>query len=66
MPIYEYACVECGERFERLVPTGADADRMTCDSCGATRVRRLISVFATARGHSHSGGCCGGGCCRVN
>ncbi|MDR5682667.1 MAG: zinc ribbon domain-containing protein [Armatimonadota bacterium] len=65
MPMYEYACAECGQRFERLVPSSADADRMTCEHCGATEVRRLVSVFATAKANG-DGGCCGGGCCRVN
>lgn len=65
MPIYEYACSECGERFEQLVPNSADADRTACKSCGATEVRRLISVFATAKARGDIA-CGAGGCCPVN
>jgi putative FmdB family regulatory protein len=65
MPIYEYACAECGERFEQLVPNSVDADRTACKHCGAMEVRRLISVFATAKGKGNSA-CGTGGCCPVN
>jgi putative FmdB family regulatory protein len=41
MPIYEFECEGCGERFEELV--AADADGVECPACGATRSRRLLS-----------------------
>jgi putative FmdB family regulatory protein len=41
MPIYEFECEECGERFEELV--GAAADAPTCPACGLARTRRLMS-----------------------
>lgn len=41
MPIYEFECEECGERFEELVAAGAEA--VICSVCGATRTRRLMS-----------------------
>lgn len=40
MPIYEFECGECGERFEELVPPGGT---VACPSCGAERSRRLYS-----------------------
>jgi putative FmdB family regulatory protein len=42
MPIYEYECGECGQRFEELVAT-SDAEAPPCPRCGTTRPRRLIS-----------------------
>jgi putative FmdB family regulatory protein len=42
MPIYEYECEGCGERFEELV-AGSDAAAPPCPSCSSTRVRRLLS-----------------------
>jgi putative FmdB family regulatory protein len=41
MPIYEFECEECGERFEELV--AADAAGVKCPGCGSTRTRRLLS-----------------------
>jgi putative FmdB family regulatory protein len=44
MPIYEYRCGECGERFEDLLPAGAPAP--ACPRCGAARAERLFSAQA--------------------
>lgn len=41
MPIYEFECEECGERFEELVAAGATG--VACPECGSERTRRLLS-----------------------
>jgi putative FmdB family regulatory protein len=41
MPIYEFECEECGERFEELVASTEAA--VVCSACGSARTRRLIS-----------------------
>lgn len=41
MPIYEFECEKCGERFEELVAAGAEG--VACPSCGARETRRLLS-----------------------
>lgn len=43
MPIYEFECEECGERFEELVGAGEAA---VCRGCGSGRARRLYSGVA--------------------
>jgi putative FmdB family regulatory protein len=40
MPIYEFECGECGERFEELVAAGAGS---ACPNCGSMKTRRLLS-----------------------
>ncbi len=44
MPIYEFECDECGERFEELV--GSEVTSAPCPGCGAERTRRLISLVS--------------------
>ena len=71
MPMYEYGCLSCSSRFDRLRRMGqSDAD-VTCPSCQSGRVERRLSVFAAhSRGAGSpveataapSGGCCGGAC----
>jgi putative FmdB family regulatory protein len=58
MPIFEYLCSACGERFENLVPR-ADAPDPPCPRCGAQRPRRQLSVFAVprAKGDDRPGPC---------
>jgi len=44
VPIYEYECEGCGERFEELLAAGAEPP--PCPACGGARTRRLLSGFA--------------------
>ena len=62
MPLYEYACLACEERYEELRPASRADAVLPCTKCGSTRVKRLLSVFATPRGHSEENGLGGGGC----
>jgi putative FmdB family regulatory protein len=41
MPIYEFECENCGQRFEELVAAGTE--RSACPACGSQRARRLLS-----------------------
>ncbi len=70
MPIYEYACFDCGREFEELV---RGDERPSCPSCGKDRLERRMSATS---GHVAGGGsscpardtceqrhCCGLNCC---
>jgi len=46
MPIYEYRCHECGEKFEKLVRLSTSTSEIECPKCGS-RVDKLISAFST-------------------
>ena len=46
MPIYEYACAECGGRFERLVRGDGSGSEVACPACGSVTVDRIISAPA--------------------
>jgi putative FmdB family regulatory protein len=80
MPIYEYVCDDCGERYERIVMNKTTA--IECPKCASAKHTLQLSVFA-AHGNgakssgeslsspsssaSSGGGCCGGSCgCRSN
>ncbi len=73
MPIYEYRCASCDERFEELVRRPEDT--VACPQCGGADAERLLSTFAGVGGggapvadysrlshHRVAGGCCGGAC----
>lgn len=69
MPVYEYVCQDCDDRFDTLVRNLDAADAVTCSGCESTNVRRLISAFAVSGrddpltvSPTASGGCCGGSC----
>jgi len=46
VPIYEYRCAECEERFEELLSAAAAA-APRCPRCNSEDVVRLFSPFAT-------------------
>lgn len=48
MPIYEYSCKECGQKFELLVSSERVADSQHCPHCASDRLERLFSTFATS------------------
>ncbi len=49
MPIYEYQCTECGERFEVRQNVGADGSSLSCPKCHSGNPRKLLSLFSTQR-----------------
>lgn len=44
MPLYEYKCVKCGHRFEKIENVGA-SETKKCPKCGA-RAERMASAAA--------------------
>jgi len=47
MPIFEYACSNCGHVFEKLV-LKRQPEPPECPQCGWKRVEQKFSTFATA------------------
>lgn len=47
MPIYEFECGGCGERFEELSPS--DTASATCPACAAPDAERRLSSFGLSR-----------------
>lgn len=67
MPIFEYLCEDCGNKFEKLVRrTG---DEVGCPSCGQTHLKQELSTFAAHAGGAGSKAAsmpsCPGGMCRM-
>ncbi len=50
MPIFEYECQACSEKFEELVSSNTTA--VVCPHCNSTDTRKLLSVFAASGGSS--------------
>jgi len=69
MPIYEYKCRDCGEKFETM-RSMKDADApIPCSKCQGQNTSRQLSKFAAqsggkalAGGNGGCGSCAGGSC----
>jgi len=47
MPIYEYRCSECGEKFEKLLLSIFSTPQVECPRCGGRKIEKLVSLFGT-------------------
>lgn len=69
MPVYEYYCRHCGQKFELLRPMAKAGETASCPEGhpGATRVVSLFAAFSKGSNQTPApvgGGCaCGGSAC---
>jgi putative FmdB family regulatory protein len=47
MPIYEYECEKCGERFECFRSIRDSDNEIQCPKCSSEHIKRVFSKFAT-------------------
>jgi putative FmdB family regulatory protein len=47
MPIYEYECRNCQERFEVVQRMNEDNSKVRCPKCGRDRPQKVLSAFAS-------------------
>ncbi|MFP4088337.1 MAG: FmdB family zinc ribbon protein [Desulfobacteraceae bacterium] len=48
MPIYEFECLDCGQKTEILVASN-ETDLVACGECGSKHLRKLLSAHAAVR-----------------
>lgn len=41
MPIYDFECKKCGRRFEELVSSYKNSDKVVCVECGSNELKRV-------------------------
>ena len=63
MPIYEYLCPQCQERFSLMQKMGTSESETRCPKCGSAEVARQISGCAVSSSTPDSAPSCsmGGG-----
>jgi len=52
MPIYEYQCKKCGEKFELRRSLQEKEEEPECPRCGIRDTRRMFSVFGSGSSDS--------------
>ncbi|MCK9594061.1 MAG: zinc ribbon domain-containing protein [Candidatus Omnitrophica bacterium] len=58
MPLYEFECVKCGNKFEYLVRRAGE--EVVCPKCRHGKPKKLFSVFAFSSDSGSSSSKCGG------
>lgn len=59
MPIYEYECKKCNERFEVLQKISDGNEGLRCPKCDAEEPERVLSAFCSAGSKSAGHGSAG-------
>ena len=50
MPIFEYACAECGHKFEKLILSASRSKEIECPKCQSKSVNKALSIFGLSTG----------------
>jgi len=50
MPIYEYICLKCNEKFSLLQSLSPAEKNTECPRCSSKEVKKVISSFSCATG----------------
>lgn len=58
MPLYEYECNECNERFDRLVSASNRNEGGECPRCWSESTERVPSTFAVGKPSISGPICC--------
>jgi putative FmdB family regulatory protein len=58
MPIYEYECTSCGERFELRRSIGDSDSEIKCPECGVEHPQKVFSTFTMGGSTGDTGGGC--------
>lgn len=56
MPLYEYECQDCQNRFALLRPFSRREESATCPNCGSVHSEPVLSVFAGVSSGCESAG----------
>ncbi len=62
MPLYEYACPQCGQKQEVLVRSTEAAAAPSCPECRIVMDKAWATFAAHAASGGSGGGCSQGGC----
>lgn len=54
MPMYQYACEECGHDFEKRLRMSQSSETQPCPTCGSMDTRKRIGAFAVGGGSGTS------------
>lgn len=61
MPVYEYTCEKCDQRFDRLVRSMSSESKPACPACGSEQTARALSTFAVGADGGGKPSASGGG-----
>ena len=66
MPVFEYKCSDCNNKFEILHKSSTNQKEVTCPECNSSKNKKLFSAFSwSIDSSSFSGSSCATGNCGI-
>jgi putative FmdB family regulatory protein len=67
MPIFEYRCENCGNKYDVLHKSSVNQKEVTCPKCNSAKSKKLLSTFSASidGSSSYSSNSCDSGNCDV-
>lgn len=65
MPIFEYKCKQCDNKFEVLYKSSTNQEEVSCPKCNSKENKKLLSSFSASGFSSTSSSGCESGNCEV-
>ena len=68
MPIFTYACQDCGEKFDLLVGVTSEKPELKCSKCNGENIKKVFEAFSVGESKgkmSSSGPSCPTGTCSL-
>ena len=62
MPIFEYQCKDCSNKYEIYHKSLSSSEKIECPSCGSENSKKLFSSFAASIEPAAGGSCSTGNC----
>jgi putative FmdB family regulatory protein len=62
MPIYAYACKDCGEKFDLLIGVTSKKTEIKCKKCNSRNIERIFTTFSMGKSSSKSVSSSSGSC----
>lgn len=61
MPVIDFKCIECGEKFFEIV-NSSNRNKVKCPKCGAGDIKQVFEGKCNSAGAGKGGGCSSGSC----
>ena len=65
MPIFEYKCKNCDNKFEILHKSSLNQEEVICPVCNSKDSKKLLSTFSAASLSTSTGSGCQSGSCGI-
>ena len=65
MPLQNYICKNCGEKFDLLIGMTQEKPKLKCKKCGSKNIEKTFGTFNMGKPDNQGGSSCSTGTCPI-